>query len=67
MNLAAQPHHDGSPDYLDSVAPAVGDTVGLRLRVPDAVVPPLCTCAPSTTASPAIARRDGWTIGTIPV
>ncbi len=31
---AALPHHDGSPLYVDDPAPALGDTVGVRLRVP---------------------------------
>ena len=32
--LAAQPHHDGSPRYLDNPAPPLGERVGVRLRVP---------------------------------
>ena len=37
MDLAAQPHHDGSPRYLDDQAPDLGDRVGVRLRVPAAI------------------------------
>jgi alpha-glucosidase len=33
-DLAAEPHHDGSPRHLDDPAPALGDHVGVRLRVP---------------------------------
>lgn len=28
------PHHDGSPLYVENFAPSIGETVGLRLRVP---------------------------------
>jgi hypothetical protein len=28
------PHHDGSPLYVSNLAPALGDTVRVRLRVP---------------------------------
>lgn len=34
MTFAATPHHDGSPRYLDDGAPALGDRVPVRLRVP---------------------------------
>jgi alpha-glucosidase len=34
-----QPHHDGSPLYVSSRSPAVGETVRVRLRVPDAFGP----------------------------
>ncbi len=37
MDLAAQPHHDGSRRYLDDQAPDLGDRVGVRLRVPAAI------------------------------
>lgn len=32
--LAALPHHDGSPLYVSTQEPALGDRVALRLRVP---------------------------------
>ena len=32
--LGAEPHHDGSPRYLDNHAPSLGERVGVRLRVP---------------------------------
>ena len=35
--LAAQPHHDGSARYVDDPAPALGERVGVRLRVPAGV------------------------------
>ena len=34
MNLALAPHHDGSPLYVSTPAPSVGDTVQVRVRVP---------------------------------
>jgi alpha-glucosidase len=33
-DLATQPHHDGSHRYLDNPAPALGERVSVRLRVP---------------------------------
>jgi alpha-glucosidase len=36
LRLADQPHHDGSPRYLDLTSRAIGATATLRLRVPDA-------------------------------
>ena len=35
-NLSLAPHHDGSPLYVSNNAPALGDTVAVRLRVPHA-------------------------------
>ena len=32
-----QPHHDGSPLYVSTAAPALGDTVQVRVRVPQAL------------------------------
>jgi alpha-glucosidase len=32
--LVHQPHHDGSPSYVDDQAPRLGDTVGVRVFVP---------------------------------
>ncbi|PZQ89517.1 MAG: glycoside hydrolase family 13 protein [Leifsonia xyli] len=32
--LAGLPHHDGSPLYVSTQTPALGDTVAVRLRVP---------------------------------
>ncbi len=32
--IGAEPHHDGSPRYLDNPAPSLGEHVGVRLRVP---------------------------------
>lgn len=34
--LAAQPHHDGSPLYVSTQEPALGEIVGVRMRVPRA-------------------------------
>jgi alpha-glucosidase len=35
-DLAGLPHHDGSPLYVSSQAPQLGDTVRVRLRIPSA-------------------------------
>ena len=32
--LVHQPHHDGSPSYVDDQAPGLGDSVGVRMFVP---------------------------------
>ena len=32
-----QPHHDGSPLYVSTAAPALGDTVQVRVRVPQSL------------------------------
>ena len=32
--LAHEPHHDGSPLYVSTQAPALGDTVRVRVRIP---------------------------------
>ncbi|MCP2325510.1 alpha-glucosidase [Hamadaea flava] len=36
MRLIDQPHHDGSPLYVSTARPALGETVTLRVRVPAA-------------------------------
>lgn len=33
-SLASQPHHDGSPLYVSTQEPQLGESVGVRLRVP---------------------------------
>ena len=38
-NLPLVPHHDGSPLYVSTSAPALGDTVRVRVRVPSAFGP----------------------------
>lgn len=35
--IGSQPHHDGSARYVDDPAPAIGDRVAVRLRVPAGV------------------------------
>ncbi|MBA2694362.1 MAG: hypothetical protein H0U62_00580, partial [Actinobacteria bacterium] len=32
--MSAGPHHDGSPLYVSTQSPALGDTVSVRVRVP---------------------------------
>jgi alpha-glucosidase len=36
LALVDEPHHDGSPGYVDSTPRVLGSTVRVRLRVPDA-------------------------------
>src|SRR5690606_15669200 len=36
VSLAAHPHHDGSPLYVSTAQPGLGESVRLRLRVPHA-------------------------------
>jgi alpha-glucosidase len=36
LALSDEPHHDGSPTYVDAGASTLGSTVRVRLRVPDA-------------------------------
>ena len=60
------PHHDGSPLYVSSSAPALGDTVAVRVRVPS----PFGVTAVSTRSNPdhepvfsvasLIHSADGW-------
>ena len=61
------PHHDGSPLYVANQAPALGDVVRVRIRVPEGFGPVTAVRTRSnpnrepvyTTASP-IASLDGW-------
>ena len=39
MTVAPEPHHDGSPLYVSNSAPSLGDTVAVRVRVPQAFGP----------------------------
>ena len=61
------PHHDGSPLYVSEAAPALGDRVRVRVRVPDSFGPVLSVHTRSNpdheprfaVASP-VADVDGW-------
>ena len=65
MDLAAEPHHDGSPRYLDNQAPDLGDRVGVRLRVPAALgaeavhVRAVTDGEPKYTKAKIVERRAG--------
>jgi alpha-glucosidase len=39
VTVALEPHHDGSPLYVSNSAPSLGDTVAVRVRVPQALGP----------------------------
>lgn len=61
------PHHDGSPLYVSTQSPALGETVTVRLRVPVAY-PPLAAVRtrsnpdhePEWTDARPIGAADGW-------
>ncbi|NEN07636.1 glycoside hydrolase family 13 protein [Diaminobutyricibacter tongyongensis] len=61
------PHHDGSPLYVSTQAPGMGDTVSVRLRVPQAwgEVDAVRTRSnpdhePQFTDAVIVASADGW-------
>src|ERR1700751_2668822 len=61
------PHHDGSPLYVSTQAPGLGDTVSVRLRVPQAwgEVEAVRTRSnpdhePQFTDAVVVASADGW-------
>jgi alpha-glucosidase len=62
-----EPHHDGSPLYVSSSAPALGDVVELRLRIPQSFGPVRAVRTrsnpdhePRFTDAVKIATVDGW-------
>lgn len=65
MDLAAEPHHDGSARYLDTGAPALGDKVAVRLRVPAGIgvtaahVRAVGDGEPHYTVASVVAREPG--------
>lgn len=69
MRLFDQPHHDGSPLYVGSQAPALGDSVPVWVRVPaaagvDAVhVRTVADGEPGFTAAQVDSERTGRAIG----
>ncbi len=66
-HLSQTPHHDGSPLYVSEAAPALGDRVRVRVRVPDGFGTVLAVHTRSNpdheprfaVASP-VASVDGW-------
>ena len=52
--LAAEPHHDGSPLYVDSSPHELGGLVRVRLRVPDACATTRVRLRSTPDAEPAI-------------
>jgi alpha-glucosidase len=62
-----QPHHDGSPLYVSNQAPALGDTVQVRLRIPQSwgAVEAVRTRSnpnhePRFSDAVLVASHDGW-------
>ncbi len=66
-NLPLVPHHDGSPLYVSTSAPALGDTVQVRVRIPAGFGPVTAVrvrCNPDhepvfSTAT-VVESADGW-------
>ncbi len=75
MDALDQPHHDGSPLYVDSETPPLGSTVAVRVRTysgrtPDAVWLRTTQDAEPTFHECAVIRRDEnavWWEGALPV
>jgi alpha-glucosidase len=66
-NLALEPHHDGSPLYVSTQAPLLGDVVRVRLRIPAAfgTVASVHTRSnpdrePRFSAASVVATIDDW-------
>ncbi|MFM9920450.1 hypothetical protein [Lacisediminihabitans sp. H27-G8] len=65
--LALTPHHDGSALYVSTAAPALGDHVRVRIRIPEGFGPVIAVHTRSNpdheprfaVASP-VADVDGW-------
>jgi alpha-glucosidase len=56
LALSDEPHHDGSPTYVDAGASTLGSTVRVRLRVPDACGTRRVRLRSTPDAEPAIAE-----------
>ncbi|MGN6127849.1 MAG: glycoside hydrolase family 13 protein, partial [Humibacter sp.] len=61
------PHHDGSPLYVSDDAPALGDTVHVRVRIPHEFGPVVAVRTrsnpdrePRFTDAAHVAALDGW-------
>ncbi len=54
MALLDEPHHDGSPTYVDAAARTLGSTVRVRLRVPDVCATTRVRLRSTPDAEPAI-------------
>lgn len=73
MHLLARPHHDGSTAYVATQAPALGDRVEVRVRVPHAAGVDTVWLRTTPDAEPAVARlvearRDdveAWWVGEV--
>ena len=64
-DLILAPHHDGSPLYVSNSAAAVGDTVQVRVRVPQSFATEVRTRSnpdhePVFTTATLVHTTDGW-------
>ena len=66
-HFALTPHHDGSALYVSTPTPALGDTVRVRLRVPESFGPVLAVHTrsnpdrePRYAVATPVANVDGW-------
>ncbi|HEY8912476.1 glycoside hydrolase family 13 protein [Lacisediminihabitans sp.] len=66
-HFALTPHHDGSALYVSTPAPALGDTVRVRVRVPESFGPVLAVHTrsnpdrePRYAVATPVANVDGW-------
>jgi alpha-glucosidase len=66
-HFALTPHHDGSALYVSTPTPALGDTVRVRLRVPESIGPVLAVHPrsnpdrePRYAVATPVANVDGW-------
>jgi alpha-glucosidase len=66
-HFALTPHHDGSALYVSTPTPALGDTVRVRLRVPESIGPVLAVHTrsnpdrePRYAVATPVANVDGW-------
>jgi alpha-glucosidase len=65
-----RPHHDGSPAYLSDEAPALGDTVTVRMRAHPESMPDAVWVRTTYDAEPVFhpcTRDDDWWTGELPV
>ena len=61
-----EPHHDGSPLYVSNSAPALGESVRVRVRVPGGLRAAARACARARTPTTSRTGRDRRRIGTRP-
>ena len=67
LTHSLEPHHDGSPLYVSNLAPVLGETVRVRVRVPEGYGPLAAVRTrsnpdhePAWTDAARIGSADGW-------